>query len=261
MAVSSPTRNGFVRRPDRTRRLVLCALAAFAVIVGGALPASGQPRPVSPGDGHPTAGQRPGARSSLASLTKQKGMTFEECRDTVLKGTDFPLGPKSPSDSSLEMLITHSDVLTKSAREFRRQIKAYKAAGIGPWLPKEKTTFTAGYCGKQVRMKRWVTLTTNTDETYVVPGISYFEIWRDVSTQPNFFKDWACTRESGFVYQGMLPADKTLTTDQVIAQLREQQVPVIMVWTNESPLGEYDNVIIRLGKVYAELIIVPGLTN
>ncbi len=200
------------------------------------------------------------ASDGFAADTKQDGMSFEECRKTVLTGRPFEIGEPAPPASSLAMLVTHTDVLTKSRGEFLHQRDAFRAAGIGPWSPPSLEKFTASYCGKRVTMKRWVMLTTNTDETYVESGISYFEVWWDVSQQRNFFNDFALTHPAGFSYQGMVPANKTLTADQVIAQLKSQRVPVIMRWNNQSPDGPYTNIIIRLGGVYAEVIIVPGVT-
>ncbi len=200
------------------------------------------------------------ASGGFAADTKQDDMSFEECRKTVLTGRPFKIGKPAPPGSSLAMIVTHTDVLTKSRGEFLRQRDAFRAAGIGPWSPPSLEIFSASYCGKRVTMKRWVMLTTNTDETYIETGISYFEIWRDVSQQRNFFNDFALTHPQGFSYQGMIPANKALTADQVIAQLKSQHVPVIMRWNNQSPDGRYTNIIIRLGGVYAEVIIVPGVT-
>lgn len=186
-------------------------------------------------------------------------MSFDKCRRTVLYSHSFKHDKPVASGSLLKMLVTHTDVLTKSDRQLVEQRNAYLAAGIGPWSKKTRETFTASYCGRKVKIKRWGYLTTNTDETYVAPGVSYFEILRDVSKQPNFFKDYASTHAQGFSYQGMIPANKGLSTDQVISALRARKVPVIMRWENRSPDGPYANLIIKLGKIYAEVIIVPGV--
>ncbi len=197
---------------------------------------------------------------SFTSDTKQKGLNFQQCRNKVLNGGTFKLGKPAPAGSSLKMLVTHNGVLVKSNAQFKRQRDAYKAAGIRPWSPKSLASFSASYCGKRVSMKRLATLTQNTDETYLEPGVSYFEVWRDMSKQPNFFKDFGSTHPAGFSYAGMIPADRTLSVDQVIQALKAQRVPVIMRWNSQRAGGPHTNLIIKLGAVYAEVVVIPGIT-
>ncbi len=243
---------------DQKLRLAAAIVAAAAAPIAMSAPANGAASTVD----QPRAAVTSPANEarSFTSDTKQKGLNFQQCRNKVLNGGTFKLGKPAPAGSSLKMLVTHTDVLTKSNAQFKRQRDAYKAAGIGPWSPKSRESFSASYCGKHVSMKRWVTLTKNTDETYFEGGVSYFEVWRDVSKQPNWFKDFASTHPVGLSYQGMIPADRTLSVAQVIQALKAQRVPVIMRWNNQSPVGPYTNLIIKLGAVYAEVIVVPGIT-
>ncbi len=240
-------------------RLVVAIVAAAAVPIAMSAAAHGAASTV---DQPRAAATAPANEArSFTSDTKQKGLNFQQCRNKVLKGGTFKLGKPAPAGSSLKMLVTHTNVLVKSNAQFKRQRDAYKAAGIRPWAPKSLESFSASYCGKRVSMMRWLLFTQNTGETYGESGVSYFEIWRDMSKQPNFFKDFASTHPVGFGYQGMIPADRTLSAHQVIQALKAQRVPVIMRWDNQTPAGRpYTQLIIKLGAVYAEVEVIPGIT-
>ncbi len=201
------------------------------------------------------------AAQGFASARDDAGASYEQCRDRVRTGKQWPIGRPSPAGSSLKMLITHTDVITATRTQFLHQRDAYLAAGIGPWSPPTHNAFWAEYCGKRVLLKRQILLTTNTDETYVETGVSYFEVMRDVSTQPTFFNDFAATHPEGLIYQGMVPADPSMTYGQLLSALRAQGIPIIMRWTQPGPNGlTLHTLIIRIGDVYAEVVYVPGVT-
>jgi hypothetical protein len=186
---------------------------------------------------------------------------YQRCRNSVRTGSALPIGPPAAIGTSLKMLITHTDVITTSRSQFLRQRDAYLAAGIGPWSRPTQNAFWAEYCGRRVLLKRHILLTTNTDETYLESGVSYFEVMRDVSDAPTFFNDYAATHPEGLVYQGMVPADPTMTLDALLSALERQQVPVLMHWPQPGPGGlTLHTLIVRIGGVYAEIVYVPGIT-
>lgn len=238
--------------PAKSRMIGVGALLAATLVglptsVAQALPATSTPIAAKASAPHPE-------RASRQSR-------YERCRDRIRADKQWPIGQPSATATSLRMLITHTDVITASKKQFLGQRDAYLAAGIGPWSPPTQNAFWAEYCGKRVLLNRHILLTTNTDETYVEPGVSYFEVMRDVSNKPTFFNDFAATHPKGLIYQGMVPADPKMTFPQLLAALRAQKVPIIMNWPQPGPAGlTLHTLIIKLGAVYGEVVYVPGIT-
>jgi hypothetical protein len=213
--------------------------------------------------GSPPVSAEQGAKVAAPRQTRGeiRPSNYQLCRSRVRNDTPWPIGRPSAPGSSLKMLITHTDVITTSAQQFFDQRAAYRAAGIGPWAKPTQNAFWADYCGRKVLLKRHILLTTNTDETYVRPGESYFEIMRDVSTAPTFFNDFAATHPEGLVYQGMVPANTKMTYQQLVQALNKQKVPILMAWPQPGPKGlTLHTLIVKIGSIYGEVVYVPGIT-
>jgi hypothetical protein len=150
----------------------------------------------------------------------------------------------APFGSIFEVRANHFSVLVRDETERLNQIKAFAAAGLGPFGELVQTNTSSVYCGQNITYM-------NKGQATPLGHAAFLELIQLDGPDNDFFKDYYESRGPSIVYLGLGLAPN-VTRTEMLEQLELHNIPVLMSWAVVEGFVYVD--MINLGYVYAEVV-------